>query len=403
MKQTQPTENPNCPVVDYVYSPPPTPVGWLFDRLDRYQDMSRPAVWTEEGKGYWIFTDHDALLEGLQQADLWSSAVVDPTQQDPDYMWIPIMLDPPLHAKWRRLLGAWFTPARTKSLKEEQQRLAAQLIERLRDKGECDYVRDFAQVLPSIVFLQIMGMPLEKLDEFMVWEHQILHGNTESDPDRSLQAAGLHKVMQYFGELLAERRANPDPDAQDIVSAAITWEIDGTPIPDADLINCLLQLFMAGLDTVAGEASYFMYHLAKHPEDRRRIASEPELIPHAVEELLRVYPIVQTARKATRDADFHGCPVKAGQVAHFPLSLASRDEKAHPRARTVDLDRKETRHLAFGAGPHRCPGSHLGRQELAVMMEEWHRQIPDYELVEEPTEHGLVLGLNSLPLRWNRP
>jgi cytochrome P450 len=167
-------------------------------------------------------------------------------------------------------------------------------------------------------------------------------------------------------------------------------------------MNCLLLLFMAGLDTVASQVSYIMLHLATHADDRARIVAEPALIPRAIEEMMRVYPIVQTARKATRDFDFHGCPVKAGDMAAFPLASAGRDDAEYQDARRVDLDRGITRHLSFGGGPHRCLGSHLARQELAVVLEEWHRAIPDYEMVGQPIEHsGQMFGLDSLRLKWS--
>ncbi|WP_181779851.1 cytochrome P450 [Pseudonocardia pini] len=399
MTNTEPVRT--CPVVDYVMSPAPVPAGTLFSRMDGYQDTAKPAVRTEEANGYWIFTEQSVILDGLQQPDLWSNSVIVPTEPNPAYKWIPIMLDPPEHTKWRRLLGGYFSPGRTKSMEADQHRLAAELVAGVRERGECDFVRDIAQVFPSTIFLQIMGMPRDKLPEFMEWEHMILHQDNESDPDGSTRMAGMQKVMGYFSGLVAERRANPDPDAEDVVSAAVKWEIDGEPAADADVLNCLLLLFMAGLDTVAGQSSYALWHLATHDADRQRIVAEPERIPKAVEELLRAYPIVQTARKATRDADFHGCPIKAGDMAAFPLSAAGRDEGAYPGARGVDLDREVTRHLSFGGGPHRCLGSHLARQELAILLEEWHKQIPEYELAEPPREHGGgVWGLEDLKLRW---
>lgn len=400
MTGTQPA--PTCPVVDHEMRTAPVPAGTLFSRMDGHQDAGKPAVRTEEAGGYWIFTDHSVILDGLQQPDLWSNSVIVPTEPNPPYKWIPIMLDPPEHTKWRRLLGGYFSPGRTKSMEADQHRLAAELVAGLKPKGECDFVREFAQVFPSTIFLGIMGMPREKLDEFLQWEHMILHQDNDSDPDGSVRMGGMQNVTGYFSTLIAERRAKPDPDAQDIVTAALQWQIDGEPVADADVLNCLLLLFMAGLDTVAGQSSYALHHLATHPEDRARITAEPGLIPHAVEELLRAYPIVQTARKATRDADFHGCPIRAGDMAAFPLSAAGRDEGAYPGARTVDLDRAVTRHLSFGGGPHRCLGSHLARQELAVLLAEWHKQIPDYELVAEPKEHGGgVWGLDDLHLRWS--
>jgi cytochrome P450 len=386
-----------CPIEDYRTFGPPVPALTSFERMDGYQDRARPALWTEDTPGYWVFTDHDVILDGLQRPDLWSSQVVTPTEPDPPYKWIPVMLDPPEHTRWRRLLGGYFTPKRTKGMLDEQRRLAAEIIEAVRPKGECDFARDVARVFPATIFLQIMGMPVDKFPEFMEWEEKILHSG-----EAEVRMEGMQLVMGYFAGLIAERRADPDPEASDIVNNALNWEIDGEPVSDADLLNCMLLLFMAGLDTVASQTSYAFLHLATHTEDRKRITASPELVPHAVEELLRVYPITQTARKATRDVEFHGCPVKAGDMAAFPLSAAGRDESVFPDARRVDLDREDVRHLSFGAGPHRCLGSHLARQEMAVLLAEWHRLIPDYELVETPMEHsGGVWGLDALRLRWD--
>ncbi|MCW2721758.1 cytochrome P450 [Pseudonocardia sp.] len=391
-----------CPVETYASNGTPVPALGLYTDMDARQDRARPVLWSDEAQGYWVFTDNAVILDGLQQPDLWSSSVIVPTEQDPPYKWIPVMLDPPEHTRWRQLLGSWFTPKRIKQMIDDQHRLAIEIVERVATRGECDFTRDVAQVFPATIFLDIMGMPLDKLDEFLEWEHMILHQDGESDPDHSIRMAGMGKVMTYFAGLVAERRAHPDPDAHDIVSSAVSWEIDGEAVDDRDVLNCLLLLFMAGLDTVANQVTYAMHHLATHPDDRAWVVAEPALVPRAVEEVLRVYPIVQTARKATRDTDFHGCPVKAGDMALFPLAAAGRDPQAYDDARTVDLDRGVTRHMSFGAGPHRCLGSHLARQEMAVLLEEWHKLVPDYELVDEPQESGGgVWGLQSLKLRWS--
>ncbi|GAT09446.1 cytochrome P450 [Mycolicibacterium novocastrense] len=244
-------------------------------------------------------------------------------------------------------------------------------------------------------------MPIERLDEFLDWEDKMLHQSGTGDEAMAIRLEGMTQVVGYFQTLIDQRRTDADPDAHDIVTAALGWTIDGEPVSDGDLLNCLLLLFMAGLDTVASQLSYAMLHLATHPADRARITAEPDLIRRAIEELLRVYPIVQTARKATQDIDFHGCPVRAGDMASFPLAAAGRDETVFPRAREVDLDRGITRHISFGAGPHRCLGSHLARQEMTVFLEEWHARIPDYRVTAPPVEHaGQVFGLDSLQLSW---
>ncbi|WP_396906425.1 cytochrome P450 [Mycolicibacterium phlei] len=373
-----------------------------FRAIDDAQDETRPVLRNTEGEhNYWMFTDYDTIIEGLQHPELWSSSVIVPTDPNPLYKWIPVMIDPPEHAAWRRVLAEYFSPGRVKSMRDEQHRLAGEIVDGLIAKGECDFVTEVARLFPSTIFLDIMGMPKEKLPEFLEWEDKMLHQTGADEETMAVRLEGMGQVVAYFQTLIEERRANPDPNSQDIVTAALNWTLDGEPINDGDLLNCLLLLFMAGLDTVANQLSYSMLHLATHAEDRARIVADPELIPRAVEEILRVYPIVQTARKATKDFEFHGCPVKAGDMASFPLAAAGRDENMFPDARTVDLDRGVTRHISFGAGPHRCLGSHLARQELAVLLEEWHKRIPEYRVVGEPKEHaGQVFGLDSLVLSW---
>ncbi len=391
-----------CPVANIELSSLAGPALTGFRAIDDAQDETRPVLRNTEGEhNYWMFTDYDTIIEGLQHPELWSSSVIVPTDPNPLYKWIPVMIDPPEHAAWRRVLAEYFSPGRVKSMRDEQHRLAGEIVDGLIAKGECDFVTEVARLFPSTIFLDIMGMPKEKLPEFLEWEDKMLHQTGADEETMAVRLEGMGQVVAYFQTLIEERRANPDPNSQDIVTAALNWTLDGEPINDGDLLNCLLLLFMAGLDTVANQLSYSMLHLATHAEDRARIVADPELIPRAVEEILRVYPIVQTARKATKDFEFHGCPVKAGDMASFPLAAAGRDENMFPDARTVDLDRGVTRHISFGAGPHRCLGSHLARQELAVLLEEWHKRIPEYRVVGEPKEHaGQVFGLDSLVLSW---
>src|SRR5215203_7556227 len=294
MTQVAPRDTGGIPVLPYTMSPGQEPALHFFHRNDEFQAQTRPALWAEEAQGYWVFTDHEVILDGLNQPDLFSSQVIVPVEPDPPYKWIPVMLDPPEHTKWRQLLGGYFSPKRVKDMKGDQHQFAGDLIEKFRARGECEFMSDFAQVFPTTIFLQIMGMPPAMLHQFMEWEHAILHVTEASDPDNSKRLGAMQEVMGYFAGLIAERRAAPDPDTQDIVSTALTWEIDGEPVADADLLSCFLLLFMAGLDTVAAQSSYIIQHLATHPEHRRRIVQDPSLIPHAVEEFLRAYPIVQT-------------------------------------------------------------------------------------------------------------
>lgn len=390
-----------CPAYQFVRGGDPACSN--FGRLDRLQAENRPFLRADEAQGYWVFTDHDVILDGLQHPELFSNAVMVPVEPDPPYKWIPIMLDPPGHTKWRHVLGLYFSPGRINSLESEQRAFAAELIERFRAQGKCDFYADFAAVFPTTIFLQIMGLPIDRLDDFLVWEAKILHATPKSDPDRSIAVGAMMEVMGYFADLITQKREDPSTRGDDIVSHAIDWKVDGASPSDQDLLSCMLLLFMAGLDTVAGQLSYAFYHLATHPADRHKIVADPTIIPLAVEELVRAYPIVQTARIATRDIDFHGCPIKQGDMVAFPLGMANRDPQEHPRGGTVDFDAPRPRHIGFGAGPHRCLGSHLARQEMAVVLDVWHRLIPDYEVADAAAvvEHsGGVYSLDRLPLCW---
>jgi cytochrome P450 len=392
------------PSAEYRFVRGPDPALSNFQRLDEVQAQCRPYLRVDEAPGYWVFTDHEAIVEGLQHPEQFSSSVIVPTEPDPPYKWIPVMLDPPEHNKWRHLLGLYFSPGRVKALETEQREFAVGLINRFRANGRCDFYADFAAVFPTTIFLQIMGLPLDRLGDFMVWEAKILHATPESDPDRSIAIGAMMEVVAYFSALIAERRDVPESRGDDIVSHAIEWEIDGEKPSDNDLLSCMLLLFMAGLDTVAAQLSYSFYHFANHPADRQAIVDDPSRVPLAVEELLRAYPIVQTARKATKDMEFRGCPIKKGDMVAFPLAMANRDPVVFARGGTVDLDAPRPRHIGFGAGPHRCLGSHLARQELTVALQEWHRLIPDYEVADESavTEHaGGVYSLERLPLQWS--
>lgn len=389
---------------EYRYLRGPDPALSNFRRHDELQAQCRPYLRADEAPGYWVFTDHDVILEGLQHPEHFSSAVIVPNEPDPPYKWIPVMLDPPEHNKWRHLLGLYFSPGRVNALEEEQREFAVELIEKFRGDGRCDFCTDFASVFPTTIFLQIMGLPLDRLADFMVWEDKILHPTPESDPDRSIAIGAMMEVVGYFSGLITERRDDPSSRGDDIVSHAIDWEIDGEKPSDNDLLSCMLLLFMAGLDTVAAQLSYSFYHFATHRGDRQTIIDDPSRIPAAVDELLRAYPIVQTARKATKDIEFHGCPIKEGDMVAFPLAMANRDPSVFARGGTVDLNAPRPRHIGFGAGPHRCLGSHLARQELTVALQEWHRLIPHYDLADAlaVTERGGgVYSLDRLPLRWS--
>jgi cytochrome P450 len=374
-----------------------------FAAFDALQDQHRVWRVEEPGGAYWMVLDRELALAALQDPATFSNSAITPMDPDPAIRMKPMQLDPPEHTTWRRLLTGYFSPRRTRELRGRVEARVDELLDGLVARGGCEYVHDFAFRFPTVVFLEILGLPADELDTFVGWVHGALHADEDGVLDRSRQVAVMRQVMGRFAAALAERRAAPDPDATDILSHAVGWRVDGEPAADADILSCCLLLFLAGLDTVANQLSMATAHLAAHPADRALLAAHPDRTPAAVEELLRAHPIVQLARKVTTDTLLGGHRLRAGDMVVLSLAAANRDPAALDRARDVVLDRAAGPHYGFGAGPHRCLGSHLARLEMDIALRRWHERIPHYEVAgDEPLVEyrSSVYGVARLPLRW---
>lgn len=396
MTEVQPP--PACPVYDFTpYEL--KPLGEWTAFYDQLRAQA-PLVQNRFGRGYYIPTRHEDILGVLQDPATFSSESVVAYEPDPAYRWIPHMINGDEHRQWRRQLGPYFTPREIERIDARVRAKARGLIAELAGRGSCDLMTDFALRFPTAIVLEVVGLPAGDLDYLLELEEGILH--TVGDPDEAVRrkVAAIGAVKRYLAEKIEQRRAEP---ADDLITKSLAIEIGGRPVTDDELLNWWQFLVQAGLDSVAGMLGYFFYHLATHPADRRRIAEQPDIIPAATEELLRAFSFIVTGRKAVRDTEIAGCPVPAGSMVQIVLKMSGRDESAYDGAGTVDLDREPGSHLAFGAGPHRCLGSHLARRELRVALEEWHRVIPDYRLGEgEPiVEFGRSSGVNTLPLAWD--
>ncbi len=367
----------------------------------RYDELRAQFPWyrNEFGPGFWTVCNYEGILQVMQNPEVFSNSVVTALDPDPVIKWIPEMLDGDEHKQWRRQLGPLFAPGAVERMESAVRQRAIEIIDGLVDRGSCDFMADFAQRFPTTIFLELMGLPVDELDQFLTWEHDILHAGGSDEEKRQTQIAAMFAVMGRFTTIIAERREKP---LDDILSKALTYEIDGQPVSDQDLLSFCLLMFMAGLDTVSVTLGWAFLHLARCDGDRARIVAEPATIPTAVEEFVRAYAIVIPARKVMADIEIQGCPMKAGDMVNIPLNTATRDEAAFPDATTVDITRKPNNHIGFGAGPHRCLGSHLARQELRIALEEWHRRIPNYRVAPDAQmlESGSQLGLESLPLVW---
>jgi len=376
--------------------------GEHWKELDALREQHR-FFWNTYGSGYWVLTRYDDIKEASHQPDIFSNHSIVATDPEPAYRFLPSFLDPPQHVKYRRLLNWWFAPAAVQKIAPEITRYARETIEPLVAAGHTDFCATFGDQYPVKVFLLSIGLDTSDADFFVSCVRRMSGAITGLEEDVAQMMAAWGEVAAYWTDKVADRHARPlDPNV-DIVSHLCRSEVDGAPLPDADIIDLMVTLTLGSLDTLKSQLGWCFYHLAAHPDDRRRLIAEPELIPSAVEEFLRAYPIVPMARKVTRDIDFHGCPMRKGDMVMLTYPSATRDPREFPDADKVILDRFPNRHMAFGVSEHRCLGSHLARNEMQTAIREWHRLIPDYRLAgdEPPLAHHGQISLMSLPLAWD--
>ena len=312
---------------------------------------------------------------------------------------IPLGIGPPEHRSYRRILDPLFSAKAMAEREAPITTLANELIDRFEGDGAVDFGSGFSIPLPSQVFLTLMGLPLEELGELLEMKDGIIRpefvtGTAEGDPvATSHRRATAERIYAYFEVAFDERQRQP---RQDLLSQLLETRVEGRQLSRAELLDIGFLFLIAGLDTVTAALDCAMRFLAEHPGHRRQICADPTLIPNAVEELLRYEsPVAAVPRKATRDAELSGCPVRAGDTVSLMIGSANGDDAERDDVDQVKFDRSSNRHLAFGGGIHRCLGSHLARQEMRIALREWHRRIPDYHI--EPgfvIEH--MVGIRSI-------
>ena len=319
---------------------------------------------------------------------------------------MPTQIDPPEHIKYRQLLNPKFSPGVVNKADEPARNIAVRLIEELAARGECDFVSEFAIRYPTEVFLNVIGLPTQDADQLVPWVEDFFLGLNGAEDKLPGMVAALDGIRGYFVDIVATRREHPGDPEVDLVTHLLQSTVDGEPLSDVILLDMCTVLVLAGLDTTRGQLGYLFQYLAGHDDHRQRILDDPSLIPGCVEESLRMHSItIADARKVTRDTDFHGCPVKKGDMVMGLVAAANRDPRHYDRPDEFIMDRKGAHHFGFAGGPHRCLGAHLARREMQIATEEWHQRIPHYRIATDKPliERGGQLALLSLPLVWDVP
>ena len=308
----------------------------------------------------------------------------------------PISSDPPLHTWTRRLILPTMSPQRVAEYEVYTRALCRQLVDDIVARGEGDAAADYAQQIPVRVIAHILGVPESMSDTFTGWVRDVL----EFAHDEERRTKGTQEIFGYLKGALEERQANP---TDDFISELLAAEHDGQQVPFQLVMGMAALLLIAGIDTTWSAIGSSLWHLATHSADRRRLVDEPELLPTAIEEFLRAYSPVTMGRRLTEDVEYHGHVMKAGERILMNFPAANRDPEVFPDADQVIIDRQVNRHVAFGAGIHRCAGSNLARMELTVAIEEWLARIPEFEVIDPAHvtwAGGQVRGPRTVPVRF---
>ena len=317
---------------------------------------------------------------------------------------IPLQIDPPHHAQYRRLLDPLFSPKNIAHLAPVITQRVTELIDAVIDQGHCDFSADLAVPLPFLVFGDLLGLPHSDHPALMSIVNDIMRPDPHDPAQRSAAQAGA-RCYALFSDALDERAREP---RDDLLTQLLHATVDGRRPGREELLDMCFMLLLGGMDTTSDALECAFAFLAAHPGHRLEIVREPGIVPTAVEELLRwESPTSSVRRYLLADTELGGCPMSAGQRVDVVLASANTDEEHDPKAFEVDLRRTPNHHVAFGAGVHRCLGAHLARMELRIVLREWHRRIPDYTLTaDHPLDYrlaGTLRYLEHLPLSWPTP
>jgi cytochrome P450 len=382
----------------------------LYGRLRAEQPVTR--VTTVEGQPLWLVTRYDdvraVLTDPRVSADVRHPGFPRIGFRPPGDAERPFLrMDPPEHTLFRRLLGKHFAVKRIEALRPRIQQLVDDTIDSmLTTDGPVDLVEALALPVPSTVLSWILGVRAEDRQFFNTAAQHLLNGQDVDDPEAPLRAREAGAALRrYLAELAAERHVADNP-GEDILGALVTAEREGV-ITRQDTINTTLVLIVAGHDTTAGMTATGLLTLLRHPDQLAELRANSELLPGAIEELLRYLTIVQLVvlRVTTEDIEVGSVLIPAGEGI-VPLTISADRDNAHfPHADRFDVHRPVRDHLAFGYGVHQCLGQPLARIELQVILGTLLRRLPSLQLAADPAElpyrvYSQVTGVMELPVRW---
>lgn len=357
-----------------------------------------PVTRSTEHGGFWALLDYQSVFDAARDDNLFNSypSVGVPASGSP-FPILPIESDPPLTQKLRQITLSAFSPGQAERWRPVARRMAREMVNEFIERGSCDIVGELTTPLPAKLVLHMLRFDESRHHEWVHWVHSMVHDRTH-DEEKSGAA-----VMELFGEIykhMSERRESGDL-GDDLFGRILGGHIDDVPLDDTQILMYTVLMMLGGMDTTSGLTGNVLYAMTQDSGLRGALTARADRLEPVTDELLRVYtPTLGLARTVSRDAEFHGAPMQAGDRAILMWSAANRDPKVFPDPDTVDLDRPNSRkQMAFGVGVHRCLGSHLARVMFQEMLGEVLARIPDFRLDGEPErfeDAGEVWAMLSL-------
>lgn len=349
--------------------------------------------------------DFSAILSGRRSADPDVVAILDKGWPQMNTL---LTADPPVHTRFRKLVNLAFSMKRVDALEDHMRGIVIQLIDGFADRGECEFVHDFAMPLPVQMISEQIGIDRTDFATVKRWSDAFadrLGGMISKE--RELECAREVVAFQHAMKAkIDERRAEP---RDDLLSDLVNAQVDGErPLEDAELMSILQQLMVAGNETTTSTLAGGMVQLIRNPDQLAKLQADPSLMPNAVEEMLRTEsPTAGLWRVVKRDTELGGVSLKAGTMLMLRFAAANRDPARFEDPDRFDVERKNARsHLAFGRGIHMCVGNMLSRKEVAVAFQELVRRLDGFEIADEAAltypPNMLLRGLSALPIRFRK-
>jgi len=369
----------------------------VHEAWKRVQREAPRIFWTPRNGGLWMVTrarDIQVVQQDTEHFSMKWSLVPNNPRPFPAP---PMDFEPPEHGPWRMLISPAFSPKVVAEVEETVRAFTVELIERMLPRGECEFVGEFTKVLPIVVFLTMMQLPITDREQLLPFADAIV----KSPHPTKIHEARL-ALKAYIGRVVEDRKANP---RDDLFTKIINGKINGQQIPQDHAVGMMTLLLSGGLDTVKNLMGFIAHFLATHPGHVKQLVDDPELIPHAMEELMRRHGVSNTARKVLKDIEFCGVQLKAGDQIQQISGMFGLDDETVPDPMTVDFSRPAPiPHATFGHGPHRCPGSILAKREIQVWLQEWLPRIPAFRVKPGTTpqqDAGMVNNFSELWLSWD--